>query len=181
MKKILAALLVLAMILAIVPAVMAEGAANPIVVTVFKGDPGDQPTDDNKIYKKIADELGITFEIEFLAGDLNQTLTLKCEDDKQPDLFDGGNSNEQVEAADVLIDFMEYISEEKTPNIWKHLHGTNINLEQLLNDHEGKLYVIPNYGVTYNENVVSYNGPSFFLQKKVIEWNNYVVPKTLDE
>ena len=42
MRKILAALLALAMVLALVPAVMAENA--PITVTVFKGDPGDQPT-----------------------------------------------------------------------------------------------------------------------------------------
>ena len=98
MRKILAALLALAMVLAIVPAVMAENA--PITVTVFKGDPGDQPTADNKIYKKIADELGISFEIEFLANDLNQTLSLKIADDKQPDLFDGGNSAEILEDAD---------------------------------------------------------------------------------
>ena len=39
MKKILATLLVLAMVLAIVPAVMAEAPA-PITVTVFKVDPG---------------------------------------------------------------------------------------------------------------------------------------------
>ena len=178
MRKILAALLALAMVLAIVPAVVAENA--PITVTVFKGDPGDQPTADNKIYKKIADELGITFEIEFLANDLNQTLALKIADDKQPDLFDGGNSAEQLEDADVLIDLLPYISEEKTPNLYKHLHGTNVKLEQLLSK-DGKLYIIPNYGVLYNDNIKTYNGPSFFAQKKVIEWNNYVVPKTVDE
>ena len=50
MKKILATLLVLAMVLAIVPAVMAEAPA-PITVTVFKGDPGDQPLEGNKMYK----------------------------------------------------------------------------------------------------------------------------------
>ena len=178
MRKILAALLALAMVLAIVPAVMAENA--PITVTVFKGDPGDQPTADNKIYKKIADELGINFEIEFLANDLNQTLSLKIADDKQPDLFDGGNSAEILEDADVLIDLLPYISEEKTPNLYKHLHGTNVKLEQLLSK-DGKLYIIPNYGVLYNDNIKTYNGPSFFAQKKVIEWNNYVVPKTVDE
>ena len=179
MKKLLSVLLVLSMLLALVPAVMAEG-QSPIIVTVFKGDPGDQPKEGNKMYKKIADELGITFEIEFLAGDLNQTLTLKCEDDKQPDLFDGGNSAEQVEAADVLINLMDYISEEKTPNLYRHLYGTNVKIDQLLTD-DGELFIIPNYGITYNENIVSYNGPSFFAQKKVIEWNNYVVPKTMDE
>ena len=171
MRKILAALLALAMVLAIVPAVMAENA--PITVTVFKGDPGDQPTADNKIYKKIADELGISFEIEFLANDLNQTLSLKIADDKQPDLFDGGNSAEILEDADVLIDLLPYISEEKTPNLYKHLHSTNVKLDQLLSK-DGKLYIIPNYGVLYNDNIKTYNGPSFFAQKKVIEWNNYV-------
>ena len=177
MRKILAALLALAMVLALVPA-MAENA--PITVTVFKGDPGDQPTADNKIYKKIADELGINFEIEFLGNDLNQTIALKIADDKQPDLFDGGNSAEQVEDADVLINLLDYISEEKTPNLYKHLYGTNVNIDQLLSP-DGELFIIPNYGVRYNENYTAYNGPSFFAQKKVIEWNNYVVPKTVDE
>ena len=42
MRKILATLLVLAMVLALVPAVMAEGEAlEPITLTVFAGDPGD--------------------------------------------------------------------------------------------------------------------------------------------
>ena len=76
MKKVLAMILALAMVLALVPAAMAEG-LEPITVTVFRGDPGDQPTDDNKIYKKIEEELGIKFEIEFLANDLDQTLGLK--------------------------------------------------------------------------------------------------------
>ena len=54
MRKILAALLVLAMVLALVPAVMAEGEAlEPITLTVFIGDPGDAPKEDNKIYKLI--------------------------------------------------------------------------------------------------------------------------------
>ena len=73
MRKILAALLVLAMVLALVPAVMAEGEAlEPITLTVFRGDPGDQPTDDNKIYKKIEEKFGVTFKFEFLAGDLDE-------------------------------------------------------------------------------------------------------------
>ena len=70
MRKILAALLALAMVLALVPAVMAEGEAlEPVTLTVFRGDPGDQPTDDNKIYKLIEEKFGVTFKFEFLAGD----------------------------------------------------------------------------------------------------------------
>ena len=179
MKKFIAILLTLCLILSLVPMALAEG-AEPITVTVFRGDPGDQPTEDNKIYKKIEDELGIKFEIEFLAGNLDETLGLKIADDVYPDLFDGGNSAETLENAEVLIDLLPYISEEKTPNLYKHIY-TNDRIKQLTTD-DGKLYIIPNYGINYNDQIQNYcNGPAFFIQKQVIAWNNYQVPKTLNE
>ena len=66
MKKLLAALLALAMLLALIPAVMAEGAADVITLDVFRGDPGDQPDADNKIYKLIEEKFGIKFNFTFL-------------------------------------------------------------------------------------------------------------------
>ena len=180
MKKILAVLLALAMVLALVPAVMAEGAPELITVTVFKGDPGDQPTEDNKIYKLIEEKLGIKFEFEFLAGNLDETLGIKMSDrDNLPDLFDGSNSAEMLEDGGVLIDLLPYISEEKTPNLYKHIY-TDDRIKQLLSE-DGKLYIIPNYGINYNQEIKDYNGPAFHIQKKVIAWNNYQVPKTVDE
>ena len=181
MRKVIATLLALAMVLALIPAVMAEGSGlEPITVTVFRGDPGDQPTDDNKIYKKIEEELGIKFEIEFLANDLDQTLGLKLADDKYPDLFDGGNSAETLEAAGALIDLLPYITEEGTPNLYKHIY-TNDRIKQLLTE-DGKLYIIPNYGIQYNAQIQNAcNGPAFFIQKQVIAWNDYKVPTTLNE
>ena len=180
MKKLLALMLALAMVLSLAPAALAEGTQEPITVTVFRGDPGDQPTDDNKIYKKIEEELGIKFEIEFLAGDLDQTLGLKIADEEYPDLFDGGNSAETLENAGVLIDLLPYISEEKTPNLYKHIY-TDDRIKQLLTE-DGKLYIIPNYGINYNEQIQNTcNGPAFFIQKQVIAWNEYKVPKTLNE
>ena len=157
-----------------------EKAEDLITVTVFRGDPGDQPTDDNRIYKKIENELGIRFEFEFLAGDLDETLSLKLADDTYPDLFDGGNSAETLENAGVLIDLLPYISEEKTPNLYKHIY-TNDRIKQLLTD-DGKLYIIPNYGITYNDQIQNdCNGPAFFIQKQVIAWDNYKIPTTLNE
>lgn len=155
-------------------------AADVITVTVFRGEPGDQPTDDNRIYKKIRDELGIRFEFEFLTRNLDETLSMKLAEGKYPDLFDGGNSAEMLEDAGVLIDLLPYISEEKTPNLYKHLY-TNDRINQLLTD-DGKLYIIPNYGITYNEQIQNdCNGPAFFIQKQVIVWNNYQIPATLNE
>ena len=180
MKKFLAMLLVLAMALSMVSVVMAEESPEVITLTVFRGDPGDQPTDDNKIYKLIEEKLGIKFEIEFLANDLDQTLGLKIADDVYPDLFDGGNSAETLENAGVLIDLLPYISEEKTPNLYKHIY-TNDRIKQLLSP-DGKLYIIPNYGINYNAQIQNAcNGPAFFIQKQVIAWNEYKVPTTLNE
>ena len=181
MKKFLATLLALAMILGLVPAVLADDAPELITITAFKGAAFDQPTDDNKIFKKIEEDFGIKFEWEFLAGNLDETLGLKMADDESlPDLFDGGNSAEKLENAGVLIDLLPYISEEGTPNLWKHLHGTNVKLDQLLSE-DGELFIIPNFGVIYNQEIKRHNGPAFFIQKKVIAWNDYKVPKTLNE
>ena len=115
MRKILAALLALAMVLAIVPAVMAEG-AEPITLTVFRGDPGDQPTEDNKIYKLIEEKFGVTFKFEFLAGDLDEKLGMIIAAEDYPDLFDGGNSADLIISNGALINLLDYISPEKTPN-----------------------------------------------------------------
>ncbi|MCQ2457538.1 MAG: sugar ABC transporter substrate-binding protein [Clostridia bacterium] len=179
MKKFLAVMMALAMIVALLPAALADEALEPITVTVFRGDPGDQPTDDNKIYKLIEDEFGIKFEIEFLAGDLDETLGLKIANEDYPDLFDGGNSAELIENAGALIDLLPYITEEGTPNLYKHIYTDN-RVQQLL--HDGKLYIIPNYGINYNGKIDNApNGPMFFIQKQVIAWNNYKVPTTLNE
>ena len=177
MRKILAGILAMLMVLSLCSFAAAEDNA-PIVVTVFRGDPGDQPTSDNKIYKLIEEEFGITFEIEYLAGDLDETLGIKIAGEDYPDLFDGGNSAEKLINAGALIDLLPYITEEGTPNLYNHIKDL---LPQLVND-EGKLFIIPNYGINYNAQVQNYcNGPSFFMQKQVLEWAGYPEVKTLDQ
>lgn len=177
MRRILSAILALAMLLSLCSFAAAEG-QEPITVTVFRGDPGDQPADDNKIYKMIEEEFGIKFEIEFLAGDLDETLGTKISGEDYPDLFDGGNSAEKIIDAGALIDLLPYITEDKAPNLYNHIKDL---LPQLV-DEEGHLYIIPNYGINYNAQIQNYcNGPAFFIQKQVLAWDNYPEIKTLDQ
>ena len=176
MRKLLAVVLTLAMLLSMTSFALA--AEKPITVTVFRGDPGDQPTDDNKLYKMIEEEFGIKFEIEFLAGDLDETLGTKIAGEDYPDLFDGGNSAEKIIAAGALIDLMPYITEEGTPNLYNHIKDL---LPQLVNEN-GELFIIPNYGINYNAQIQNAcNGPAFFIQKQVLEWAGYPQIKTLNE
>ena len=177
MRKFLAGIMAIMMVLSLCSFAAAEG-QEPIVVTVFRGDPGDQPTNDNKIYKMIEEEFGITFEIEFLAGDLDETLGTKIAGEDYPDLFDGGNSAEKLINAGALIDLLPYISAEKTPNLWRHIEPI---LPQIVNEN-GELFIIPNYGINYNGQVQNYcNGPAFFIQKQVLAWAGYPEIKTLDQ
>ncbi len=177
MRKLLSGILALIMVLSLCSFAAAE-AQEPITVTVFRGDPGDQPTDDNKIYKMIEEEFGIKFEIEFLAGELDETLGAKIANEDYPDLFDGGNSAEKIITAGALINLLDYVSEEKTPGLWAHIKDL---LPELVNE-DGELFIIPNYGINYNNQIQMFcNGPAFNIQKKVLAWDNYPQIKTLNQ
>ena len=61
MRKLLSVLLALCLLGSLlVPFAVAEEKPEPITLTYFYGAPGDQPYEDNKIYKKIEEEFGIT-------------------------------------------------------------------------------------------------------------------------
>ncbi|MBE0601716.1 MAG: extracellular solute-binding protein, partial [Firmicutes bacterium] len=181
MRKIVALLLALVLLvsLAAVP-VFASAADEPLTVTVFCGDPRDQPTSDNKIFKMIEEEFGLKFEFEFLAGDLDETLGVKIAGQDYADLMDGGNSAEKLISAGALINLMDYINAEDTPNLYTHIEPY---LKRLLNE-DGELFIVPNYGRNYNSNDYGLNyvnGPAFFIQKQVLAWDNYPMIKTVDE
>ena len=184
MKKVLAAALILSMVVAPMAVVHAEEgeALEPITLTVFRGDPGDQPADDNKIYQKIADEFGITFEFEFLAGDLDETLGVKIAGEDYPDLFDGGNSADLLIQNGALINLLDYVSPEKTPRLWAHIEPQLARIIEKDEDGNDVMYIIPNYGLADGEQIVNQvNGPAFFVQKQVLEWAGYPQIHTLNE
>ena len=185
MRKLLSVLLTLCLLGSLlVPFAVAED-QEPITLTYFYGAPGDQPYPDNKIYKKIEEEFGITFEMEFLAGDLDEKLGMMCQDpDDLPDLFDGGNSADKILiSSGVLINLLDYVNPEDTPNIWAHIEPQKNRIITKDEDTgEDVMYIIPNYGLGEGDQIVnSVNGPAFFIQKQVLAWAGYPQIKTLDE
>ena len=179
MKKFLAALLALVLVLSMLPAALAE---EPITITVFRGDPGDQPTADNKIYKLIEEKFGVKFEFEFLAGNLDETLGLKIFGQDYPDLFDGGNSADLIIDGGALINLLDYVSPEKTPRLWAHIEPQKARLIEKDENGNDVLYIIPNYGLADGEQIaLSVGGPAFFLQKQVMAWAGYPQIHTLNE
>ena len=146
MKKILAVTLSMAMAAGVMTPVFAaaEEAPEPITLTVFRGDPGDQPAEDNKIYQKIKDEFGVSFEFEFLAGDLDEKLGMMIAGEDYPDLFDGGNSADLLISNGALINLLDYVTPEKTPRLWAHIEPQKARLIEKDEDGNDVLYIIPN-------------------------------------
>ncbi|RCX16752.1 carbohydrate ABC transporter substrate-binding protein (CUT1 family) [Fontibacillus phaseoli] len=147
----------------------------PLEITAFIGEAGQQPTPDNKIYKKIKDELGVTIKMEFLAGDINQKLGVMIAGSDYPDIM---TANTKLTAAGAFIP-LEDLIEEHAPNLKKH-YEKYWNMMKDPND--GHIYILPNYGA-YNGEVSTtwYSGPAFWVQKAVLEDAGYPQVKTLDE
>lgn len=182
MKKFLSALMAMVLLLSMLPAALADEGLEPITLTVFRGDPGDQPADDNKIYKLIEEKFGVKFEFEFLAGDLDETLGLKIAGEDYPDLFDGGNSADLIISNGALINLLDYISPEKTPRLWAHIEPQKARLIEKDEAGNDVLYIIPNYGLNDGDQIVNeVNGPAFFVQKQVLAWAGYPQIHTLNE
>ena len=59
----------------------------PFEVSVFIGQPDQQPTPDNKIYKLIREKTGASFKFEFLAGDIDQKLGVMIAGGDYPDMM----------------------------------------------------------------------------------------------
>lgn len=147
----------------------------PYEITVYIGEAGQQPTPDNKIYKKIKDELGVTFKFEFLAGDSNQKMGVMIAGSDYPDMMTG---HTKLTAAGAYIPLEELI-EEHAPNLKKHYEKY---WNMMKNPNDGHIYILPNYGA-YNGEVNSswYAGPAFWIQKAVLAEFGYPHIKTLDE
>ncbi len=178
MRKFLAALLVLCMMASFAVAFADE----PITLTAFRGDPGDQPTEDNKIYKLIEDAFGVKFNITFLTGDLDETLGLKITGKDYPDLFDGGNSADLIIQGGALINLLDYINPTDTPRLWAHIEPQKARLIEKDADGNDVLYIIPNYGLTDGDQIaLSVGGPAFFIQKQVLAWDGYPEIDTVDQ
>ncbi|MEK5399248.1 sugar ABC transporter substrate-binding protein [Paenibacillus sp. VTT E-133280] len=147
----------------------------PFEVSIFIGEAGQQPTPDNKIYKKIKEETGASFNFEFLAGDINQKLGVMIAGQDYPDLMTG---NTKLTGAGAFIP-LEDLIEEYAPNLKAH-YADYWNMMKDPND--GHIYVLPNYGV-YNGKVNSswYSGPAFWIQKAILKEFGYPKVQTLDE
>lgn len=143
--------------------------------TVFIGDSIDEPASDNRILKRFRDELGYDFDFEYLNIGLDDRLDVMIATGSYPDLVSGDS---KLVKAGALLPLDEYISEEKTPNLYNYIEPIHKKIESS----DGHIYIIPNYGRFYGETKYNeYEGPAFWIQARVLEEAGYPRIKTIDE
>ncbi|WP_145332584.1 ABC transporter substrate-binding protein [Paenibacillus xylanexedens] len=144
-------------------------------ISAFIGTPNQAPAADNRIYKKIEDELGVKLNMEFLVGDLQQKLGVMVAGGEYPDLI---TADTKLVAAGAVIP-LEDLIEQHAPNLKKHYAK---DWERMKDSSDGHIYWLPNYGVYTGEFISNYySGPAFWIQKQVLKEAGYPTPKTLDE
>lgn len=147
----------------------------PFDISVFIASSGPIPTENNVIYKKFKDELGVTLKEEYLVGDIEQKLGVMIAGGDYPDMI---TANTKLTAAGAVIP-LEDLIEQHAPNIKKHYEKV---WNMLKDPADGHIYWLPNYGVYQGDFVTTYySGPAFWIQKAVLKEFGYPKLKTLDE
>lgn len=152
---------------------------DPVEISFFVSDPGQAPTPDNKIYKKIKEELGVTCKFEYLVGDKNQKIGVMIAGGEYPDVITlGSDTVSKFTGAGALV-ALEDIIDKDAPNLKKHFEPYKNKVKDVA---DGHFYVMPDYGVFYNDYSINVNeGPAFFMQKAVLKDAGFPKVKTLDQ
>lgn len=156
-----------------------DAALDPIEISFFISDPGQAPTADNKIYKLIQEKLGVTCKFEFLVGDKDQKIGVMVAGGDYPDVvFVDTFTNPKFTGAGALLPLEDLIAK-NAPNLQKHYEPYK---NKVKDSSDGHFYVMPNYGVFYNEYKTNiWQGPAFWIQKAVLAEFGYPQVKTLDQ
>ncbi|MCX7711801.1 MAG: ABC transporter substrate-binding protein [Clostridia bacterium] len=152
-----------------------DNSSKPIEIAAFIGRPGQAPTADNRIYKKIKDKLGATFKFDFLVGDLEQKIGVMVAGGDYPDLVSG---HQKFVSAKTYIP-LEDLIEKHAPNLKKHYEK---DWNKIKDPDDGHIYLLPNYGIVKTkQQLTEFMGPAFYIQKAVLKEFGYPKVKTLDE
>ena len=164
----------------------ASGKKDALNISVFTIQQREQPPADNKTYKWIEENFGVTFSWDILVGDKDQKIGVLIASGDLPDLVEV--DSEKFQGAGCLRD-LKPLLEKYAPNLMKHYAS---DWKKMLDadsekDANGKItkehiYSLPNYGVydgTPSDTYYNQNG--WWIQKAVLKEFGYPKVKTIDQ
>lgn len=146
--------------------------------TMFTAMPGTEINDDNEIQQIIADKIGAKVKETWLTGqtDAEAIGTIIAGGD-YPDFINGGDAMMQLYDNDVLVPWDDYL--DKYPNL--KAFYTDEEWDKFRMD-DGHIYWMNVFGNTLGESkTTTHNDEAFWIQAKVLAWDNYPKIETLDQ
>ena len=163
-----------------------KGKGDKLNISIFTIQQRELPTADNKTYKWIEENFGVTFSWDILVGDKDQKIGLLISSGDLPDLVEV--DSEKFQGAGCLRD-LKPLLEKYTPNLMKHYSSAwkkmiDADSEKDANGNIVKehIYSLPNYGVydgTPSDTYYNQNG--WWIQKAVLKEFGYPEVKTIDQ
>jgi putative aldouronate transport system substrate-binding protein len=145
---------------------------------MFIAMPGTEINDDNEIQQIIAEKTGVKVKETWLTGqtDAEAIGTIIAGGD-YPDFINGGDAMMQLYDNDVLVAWDDYL--DNYPNL--KAFYTDEEWDSFRMD-DGKIYWMNVFGNTLGESkTTTHNDEAFWVQAKVLEWDNYPKLETLDD
>ena len=146
--------------------------------TMFTAMPGSEINDGNDIQAEIAKKLGVRVKETWLTGqtDAEAVGSIIASGDL-PDYINGGDAMIELYNADVLVPWDEYL--DNYPNL-KEMYSDEE--WDMFRQEDGKIYWANVFQNTYGEDLsTEHSGEAFWIQVRVLEWDNYPVIETLDQ
>ena len=145
---------------------------------MFIAMPGTEINDDNEIQQIIAEKTGCKVKETWLTGqtDAEAIGTIIAGGD-YPDFINGGDAMMQLYDNDVLVAWDDYL--DNYPNLKAFYTDEEWDMFRM---DDGKIYWMNVFGNTLGESkTTTHNDEAFWVQAKVLAWDNYPKLETLDD
>ncbi|MBR1864747.1 MAG: extracellular solute-binding protein [Ruminococcus sp.] len=145
--------------------------------TAFFAVPGNEVDKGNRVQEAIAKEIGARCEMKWLTGQTaDEAVGIMIAGEEYPDFIDGSTGYSKLLDAGALIPLDEYWDD--YPNIKNFYSEAEWNSVKV----DGHVYIVPQFGNDYMYSTdCVHNDEAFWIQTRVLKWDNYPKIETLDE
>ena len=155
-----------------------DGNKDIIDFSMFIAMPGPEINDGNEIQEIIAQKTGVRVKETWLTGQTAaEAVGTIIAGGEYPDFIDGGDGQMALYDAGALVAWDDYL--EKHPKL-KEMYSDEE--WDRFRQEDGKLYWANIFQNTYGESkATTHNDEAFWIQARVLAWDNYPEIKTLDQ
>ena len=146
--------------------------------TMFSAMPGSEINDGNEIQEIIAKKTGVRVKETWLTGQTAaEAVGTIIASGELPDFIDGGDGMMQLYENDNLVAWDEYIEKYFTE---KEMYS---DYEwEMFRQEDGHIYWANVFQNSYGENrATTHNDEAFWIQVRVLQWDNYPKIETMDQ